>query len=53
MPGKGLQIDSQLLAFFVQMTSLQSQGFGGLGDVAIVSIEFGEDRGSFEGEDAL
>lgn len=43
-----LEINSQLLAFLVEMASLQAQCFCGLGDVAIVKLQLGEDLGFFK-----
>src|SRR5579871_1426019 len=38
-----LQINAQLLCLLVKMTALQSQGFGGVGDVKLVAPQFGQD----------
>ena len=44
-----LQVDSELLAFFVQMASFKSEGTRGLRDVAVVLVEFAEYLRAFEG----
>lgn len=44
----GLQINPQLLTFFVQMASFQTERFSRVRDVVLVAAEFGEDRLAFE-----
>ena len=51
--GQPLQVDSELLAFFVKMAALQSQNPCSLGDVAVIAIELRQHGGAFEGKHAL
>src|SRR3954449_1958738 len=44
----GLQVDAELLAFFIKVAALQAQGAGGLGDVAVIAIELRQHRSAFE-----
>src|SRR6185312_5460938 len=47
------QLNSELLAFFVQMASLQPQCFGGVGDVVLLPLELLENNFSLDLIDAL
>ena len=38
----GLQVDSELLAFLVEVAAFQAERAGGLGDIAVIAVEFGE-----------
>ena len=53
VPGEVLQIDSQLLAFLVEMAAFEAQGPVGLGDVTAVAFELREHDGALIGEHAL
>ena len=46
------QVDSQLLAFFIEVASLEAEGPGRLGDIAMVAVQLGEHRGTFKRRDA-
>jgi len=39
--GQGLQIDVELLAFFVEMAAFEAERAGGAGDVAAVGLKLG------------
>ena len=51
--GQALQVDSQLLAFFVKVAAFEAQGFGCLGYIPIVPVELGQHRGPFKSRHAL
>ena len=37
-----------MVGFFVEVAAFQAEGFGGVGDVGLVALEFGEDGFAFE-----
>ena len=45
---EGLQVDSQLLTFLVQVTALQAQGARDIGHVEIVATDFRKEHFPFE-----
>src|SRR5882724_9612166 len=49
----GLQVDAELLAFFIEMASLQAESFGGLGHMVAVSLQLGQQELALERFDAL
>ena len=53
LPGQTFKVDTELLAFFVEMTAFKAERACGLRHVALMAIEFGQNRDAFEGEDAL
>jgi hypothetical protein len=50
---KGVQVDAELLALFVEVAALEAQGAGDVGHVEIVATDFGEEHFAFEGFGAL
>ncbi len=44
----GLEVDSELLAFFVEVAALEPEGARGLRHIAVVALEFGENGGSLK-----
>jgi hypothetical protein len=50
---KILEIDAELLAFFIEMASFETECFGGLGDVPFVTLQFLQDLGPFEYQHSL
>ena len=51
--GQALQIDAQLLAFFVEMAALKPQSLGCLCDVLVASIELRQNSRAFKGQHPL
>ena len=49
----GAEVNSQLLAFFVEMAAFEAEGFRGVGHVVVVQLQFFEQGFAFEGFDAL
>jgi hypothetical protein len=39
---KGVQVDAELLAFFVEVAALEAEGAGDVGHVEVVATDFGE-----------
>ena len=50
---EGLQVDAELLAFFVEVAAFEAEGAGDIGHVEVVAAEFGEQDFFFEGFSAL
>ena len=50
---EGLQINAELLAFFVEVAALESQRAGDVGHVKVVALDFREQHFLFEGFGAL
>ena len=48
-----LQVDAKLLALFVEMAALKAKSLCGLGHVAAVAVELGQDLGALKGEHTL
>jgi len=46
---EGLQVDAELLAFFVEVAAFEAEGAGDVGHVEIVAFDFGEENFFFEG----
>ena len=46
---EGLEIDAELLAFFVEVAAFEAEGAGDVGHVEIVALDFGEENFFFEG----
>jgi hypothetical protein len=42
------QVDSELLAFFIEVASLEAEGPGRVRDIAMVAIQLGEHSGTFK-----
>ena len=49
----GLEVDSELLALFIEMAAFQAEGFSGIGDVMLVAAQFGEDGLALEAGDPV
>ena len=50
---KILEVDSQMLAFLVEVTSFEAECFGGLGDIPAMEFEFLENFGPLEDLDSV
>jgi hypothetical protein len=49
----GTQINTELLAFLVEVGAFEAEGTSGVGDVVILAAKLGEDGFAFEGFDAF
>jgi hypothetical protein len=49
----GGEVDAELVGFLVKVAAFQAEGLGGVGDVGLVALEFGENGFAFEGLNAV